>query len=175
MIKKFNEYNNITFKGSEPDWIKQQITNISVDYIDFNGNKKTGEIICNIGISKQLKKIFDKLLIIKFPIYNISPISNYDWDDDLSCEANNTSCFNWRKVLGSDKLSDHSIGMAIDINPMQNPWVTNKFGNLPKGSKYDLSAKGTITEEIANIFKQHGFLWGGDWKNPDYQHFYKKI
>ena len=165
----------IKLKGIEPDWVVSQLREISVDYINFDGEKKDGIIICNKFISQDLHMIFNYLLEIEFPIQSIRPISEFNWDDDLSCSNNNTSCFNYRKVMGTDKLSDHSIGMAIDINPMQNPWVHPRMGNLPKGSKYDISQNGTITEKISNVFKSHGFKWGGDWKNPDYQHFYKNV
>jgi hypothetical protein len=162
----------MTFKGNEPEWIKKQITEISVEYINFDGVIKTGIILCNQYIAESLIEIFQKLLEIKFPIHKISPISEFNWDDDLSCISNNSSCYNYRNILGTDKLSDHSVGMAIDINPMQNPWITNKYGNLPKGSLYNIEDIGTITNEVVNIFKKYGFLWGGKWENPDYQHFY---
>ena len=90
----------------------------------------------------------------------------------ISVKDNNTSCFNFRYVIGSDKLSDHSTGNAIDINPMQNPWVHPSSHKI-EGRKYDPSQKGTITEEIVNIFKKYGWDWGGNWRNPDYQHFFK--
>lgn len=176
MIKKFKIFeSNIEFKGDEPDWIVEQIDEIEVDYINFNDELKSGIIICNKHISDDLIKIFEELKSIKFPIFSIIPISNFDWDDDKTCEANNTSCFNYRKVMGTDKISDHGKGMAIDINPMQNPWITPRFGSLPKGSKYNINDKGTINKEVTDIFSNHNFLWGGDWKNPDYQHFYRKI
>jgi hypothetical protein len=163
------------FSGNEPDWLKKQIVEIEVKYVDFESKIQTGKIVCNKYISSKLKRIFKKLLEIEFPIYSIIPISEFNWNDDLSCENNNTSCFNYRKVKGTDFLSDHAKGLAIDINPVQNPWVNPKYGNLPKGSNYDITKKGTITEDIANIFKEDGFKWGGDWENSDYQHFYFKI
>lgn len=80
--------------------------------------------------------------------------------------------YNFRFIAGTRKLSDHSIGLAIDINPAQNTWVHKSALNL---FKYDPKVKGTIIKdnEIINIFKKYGWEWGGDWKNPDYQHFYK--
>ena len=75
-------------------------------------------------------------------------------------------------VSGTTKLSDHAIGLAIDINPKQNPWVhpsaLNKF-------PYILGEKGTIEkgDDVVSIFEKYGWSWGGNWRNPDYQHFFK--
>jgi hypothetical protein len=155
-----------------PKIVIDNITSINVEYIDFDGSVKNGDIVCNKNISFELSKIFGEIFNLKFPISKIRPIEYYNDDDMESVKDNNTSCFNFRYVIGSDKLSDHSTGNAIDINPMQNPWVHPSAHKI-EGRKYDPSQKGTITEEIVNIFKKYGWDWGGNWRNPDYQHFFK--
>ena len=155
-----------------PEIILKNISTISVRYIDFNGNDKSGDIICNKKVCDELKSIFSEIYDLQFPIKQISPISEFNDDDMESVKNNNTSCFCYRYVIGSDKLSDHSTGNAIDINPMQNPWVHPSAHKI-EGRKYDSNQKGTITPEIVDIFKKHGWLWGGNWRNPDYQHFFK--
>ena len=157
-----------------PQEIKSQMCGVRVKHIGFDGVTKGGRIICNKTIAEDLHEIFIHLMGIKFPIYSIIPISEFNWDDKESVSANNTSCFNWRFVIGSDKISDHALGLAIDINPMQNPWIHPSAHSIP-GRSYNTSKKGTITKdsEIVEIFRSHGFKWGGDWKNPDYQHFFK--
>lgn len=157
-----------------PQDVKSQMCRVHVKYIGFDGITKSGHIICNKIIAEDLHEIFLHLIGIKFPIYSIIPISEFGWDDKKSVAANNTSCFNWRFVIGSDKISDHALGLAIDINPMQNPWVHPSAHVIP-GRKYDESQRGTISKnsEVVEIFKSYGFGWGGDWKNPDYQHFFK--
>lgn len=176
IIKRFKIFESeIELKGTEPDWLIDQLIQIDIRHIDFNRKRRKGKIVCNKYIADDLKNIFEELFEIRFPIYSVLPISEFDWDDDKSCSANNTSCFNYRTVMGTDKLSDHAKGMAIDINPRQNPWVHPRVGNLPQGSEYKLRRKGTITKNIVEIFEKYGFKWGGNWKNPDYQHFYKSI
>ena len=89
---------------------------------------------------------------------------------------NNTVAFNYRKVKGSKVLSAHSYGMAIDINPIQNPHIKGKVIQ-PPNAKYDPKVKGTILRdsEIVKEFIKRGWQWGGRWKSSkDYQHFEKK-
>lgn len=175
-MKIFCLYLTMDFKikGTEPEWILTQLECIEVEYLDFNSNTRIGHIVCNIALSNDLINIFQLLYFNNFLIQEISPIVKYDWDDETSAVANNTSCFNYRQVEGTDILSDHALGLAIDINPMQNPWVHPILGNLPPGSSYDNESLGTINDLAVSIFKKLGFSWGGDWKDPDYQHFYKK-
>lgn len=130
-----------------------------------------------IEVNKHLKSdvisIFDELFNIKFPIYSIIPIDVFDYSDEQSVLANNSSGYNYRYVKGTNRLSDHSKGIAIDINPIQNPWLDKNAFSLKR--KYDIKEKGTITLDIVNIFKKYGWEWGGNWNIPDYQHFYKKM
>lgn len=167
MIKFFE-----AFISGTPEIVWRNITKIRVNYIDFNGDAKSGVIECNKKVAKELESIFKELFRIKFPIKEINPISYYDNDDMRSVKANNTSCFNYRFVIGSNKLSDHSTGNAIDINPMQNPWVHPSAHKI-EGREYNPLKKGTITDDVVEIFKLYGWSWGGNWKNPDYQHFFK--
>ena len=98
---------------------------------------------------------------------------------------NNTSCFNYRVIAGTSKLSNHSYGMAIDINPFFNPYVTFPNGEphaSPTGSEYyidrdkDFAYKITTDDLAYKLFTEHGFTWGGNWKSSkDYQHFEKKL
>ena len=110
-------------------------------------------------------------------------IDNYNADDELSMRANNTSCFNFRKVAGSKVLSKHSTGHAIDINPLYNPYFKKRNGKIfyqPKTAKAYLNRNHKFPYKITKgdlcykLFIQHGFKWGGDWKTvKDYQHFEK--
>lgn len=156
---------------------------LQVLYVDFDGNTQTGEIICNKALAKDLLEIFYELYTNQYQIDKIRLIDEYDADDDLSCADNNTSCFNYRTVSGSNNLSKHSLGRAIDINPFQNPYVTYPDGKIrisPEGSEpYADRSSGLdhmITENdlCYKLFKAHGFTWGGHWKSlKDYQHFQK--
>ena len=107
-------------------------------------------------------------------------IDYYNCNDDKSMEDNNTSAFNYRTVSGSRKLSDHSFGRAIDINPLFNPYIRRSKVQPENGRKYTdrgSHVEGMIQENdcVVQEFKSRGWQWGGDWKySKDYQHFYKK-
>ena len=119
--------------------------------------------------------MFRVILTEKFPIQAVVPVTSYDWDDDRSMEANNTSAFNYRTTTGSSTLSKHARGFAIDLNPVQNPYSKGST-ILPPGATYDDNAPGTLTENspIVQKFKELGWEWGGNWNTlKDYQHFEK--
>lgn len=172
-MKKIKSYLFFTESINIPDIIKHKITQIKVKYINFNGIVSEGIIECNIDVKNDLINIFDELLVLKFPICQINPISKFNNNDIDSVKGNNTSCFNYRYVIGTDKISDHATGNAIDINPMQNPWVHTSAHKIP-GREYNTNNKGTITSEVVTIFSKYGWQWGGNWRNPDYQHFFKE-
>lgn len=158
---------------------------ISVMYYDFNNQVQTGEIICNKAIAQDLVEIFYELYCNEYQIDKIRLVDEYQADDDLSCADNNTSCFNFRTVDGTSTLSKHAQGLAIDINPFQNPYVTYPNGKeriSPAGSEpYADRSSGLphiITENdlCYRLFTAHGFTWGGHWKTlKDYQHFQKAL
>lgn len=91
---------------------------LKVLHYDFNGNITLGEIVCNVIISNKLLDIFKTLYKNKYPIEKIKLIDDYDASDDLSMADNNSSAFNFRFVAGTTKLSNHSKGLAIDINTL---------------------------------------------------------
>lgn len=150
-----------------------------------DGRIKLGEMICHKDIADDLTDIFRKLFEAKYPIENMQLIDNYGADDIRSMEHNNNTCFNYRTVAGSKKLSNHSLGKAVDINPLYNPYVKRRkdgtFKVSPeKGRKYADRTK-TFKYKIDRndlayrLFKQHGFRWGGDYRSlKDYQHFEKE-
>lgn len=186
------------------DTLKDYITGVSypaegaaqIDYADLNylhvmhynfeGEAVEGEIICNAAIAQDLAEIFYELYIAEYQIEKITLIDNYSGDDTASMEDNNTSCFNYRTVDGTDKLSKHALGLAIDINPFYNPYVryTKDGGQLvsPEGSESYADRTSSFpykidTEDLCyRLFIEHGFTWGGNWNSSkDYQHFQKVL
>lgn len=162
-----------------------QLRFLHVLYYDFNSEIKDGELICNKQIADDLLEIFSTLYDNAYQIDKIQLIDVYDADDDLSCADDNTACFNYRVVAGSTTLSKHALGMAIDINPFYNPYVTYPDGKeriSPAGSEVyadrsndnpHMIRKGDLCYQL---FIDHGFTWGGEWKSlKDYQHFQKVI
>lgn len=152
--------------------IDNDIIKVTIDYIDFDGNEKSGVMEVHKDVKDEVKNIFREIKELNFPIFQVQTIENFNYDDEESVKANNSSAYNFRFVSGTTKLSDHAIGLAIDINPVQNPWIHPSALNL---FPYNPTSKGTIVanDDIVNIFKKYGWSWGGSWKNPDYQHFFK--
>lgn len=164
----------------------EDLSYVGVLYNDFDGNVQEGELICNNSIALDLVEIFEELYRNGYQFEEISLIDKYGGDDTLSMENNNTSCFNYRIVDGTDNLSQHAYGLAIDINPYYNPYVVfNKDGSgetyiSPKGSEAyadrskDFPYKIDENDLCYKLFIEHGFTWGGNWNSSkDYQHFQK--
>jgi hypothetical protein len=158
---------------------------LRIKHYDLQGRVHEGEMICNKRIANDLIDIFKELYRQKYPIERMRLIDDYDADDEKSMRANNTSCFCYRKVKGAKKLSSHSMGMAIDINPLYNPCykkynngkemvqpsTAKKYCNRNINFNYKI-VKGDL---LYRLFINHGFEWGGNWRSKkDYQHFEKK-
>lgn len=152
-------------------------------HIDGNGKERKGEIICHKSIADDLIEIFSQLYKARYAIHQVRLIDEYDASDEASMEANNTSCFCYRTMTGSrTRISKHGLGLAIDVNPLYNPYVkgnriepasARKYAHN-RGKRKDIPMKLDSNDLAVRLFKQHGFRWGGDWKNSkDYQHFEK--
>lgn len=168
----------------QPEVTIMDLSYVHVLYYDFEGMPAEGELICNQTIAQDLVEIFHELYKAEYQIEKIRLIDEYGGDDDLSMADNNTSCFNYRVVSGSSSLSKHAYGLAIDINPLYNPYITyNKDHSInvspAAGADYADRSKAfpyKIDENdlCCRLFKEHGFTWGGDWNScKDYQHFQK--
>lgn len=157
---------------------------LKVLHINAEGQPQLGELICHYSIAHDLIDIFKTLYKAHYPIERMMLIDYYGANDELSMAANNTSCFNCRYIEGTHKLSNHSSGRAIDINPLYNPYVWHdargklhvspakgkKYADRKKHFKYKIDAN----DLCYKTFIKHGFKWGGGWKHrKDYQHFEK--
>jgi len=157
----------------------EELRYLTLPYFDFNGEIQTGEMVCNKSIAEDLLFIFKALFRLKYPINSIRLIDDFDGDDEASMQANNTSCFNYRTVQGINQLSNHAYGKAVDINPLQNPWVPGNQVHPSNAKEYadrskDFPHKIDHNDPCYILFKSRGFFWGGDWSHSmDYQHFHK--
>lgn len=157
----------------------ERLNILHLSYYNFDGKiKKDGKMVVLDIISENVINIFNELFLMKFPISTILPIDKFNGSDEASMEANNTSCFNYRKISNKDLLSIHSYGLAIDLNPKQNPYYLNNDIIKPKTDiKYLLREnieKGMIDLKVSKIFFKNGFsIWGGNWEKEykDYHHF----
>ncbi len=150
---------------------------LSIRFYSFDGSIHPGQVLLDFCLCGDIEELFKLILREKFPVQSAIPIAHsmFHWDDELSMEANNTSAFNYRYISGTSKLSNHALGRAIDINPLQNPFIKDGI-TQPKDAAYDAEKPGTITADsfIVEFLKDKGWLWGGDWGDrKDYQHFEK--
>ncbi len=160
---------------------KQEL--VEVLYCSFDGRIHKGQVVIDYRLAEDIKEIFRVVLESRFPIGSAIPISHDKFykdgkwnEDDLSMLSNNSSGFNYRNATGSKKLSQHAYGFAIDINPVQNPYIKGDI-ILPAAAVYDPQKPGTLSRDcpVVKAFLRLGWRWGGDWKSlKDYMHFEKE-
>ncbi len=159
---------------------------VEVSYWDFEGRSQQGELIVHRAVAQDIVEIFRDLYHAKYPIRKMRLVSDYKGSDYRSIEADNTSAFNCRTVAGTTKWSKHAYGRAIDINPLENPYIsrTGKISHK-RSLRYRTRKHHANTPEdramilpkdtITTLFIAHGWKWGGAWRTiKDYQHFSKK-
>lgn len=149
---------------------------------DLDGNILVGEMVTDKNIAGDLLEIFRELYVQSYPIEKMRLPDYWDASDEAQMRANNSSCFNYRPVSHTTKVSKHGRGIAVDINPLYNPYVkTLKDGTESvepaTGKPYlkrdaDFPYKLVKGDLCYRLFIEHGFKWGGNWTNSkDYQHF----
>ena len=189
--RKFMEDNSFKMysaDGTENDWVRfEDLRYLKLRHFGFDNKIHDGEMVVHESIAREVLEIFKELLDAKFPIYQMRLIDYYNSDDEASMSDNNTSCLRMGEDSFTRKRPWHAIGLAIDINPMNNPCCYPKAkADEPKfvphnSSKYldrTLSEKGMIKKGDAcyNAFAKRGWEWGGSWNNPvDLHHFQKYV
>lgn len=155
---------------------------LEVRYMSFDGRCHQGQIVVHADLKNEVCEVFAEALVAGFPVQSLIPVShpkfrqNGRWSDELSMQANNSSGFNYRQIIGSSKLSMHARGRAIDINPLLNPYIRDKV-TLPPNAEYCPAEPGVMTPEcvVVRAFLERGWSWGGNWITlKDYHHFEKR-
>lgn len=186
------------FKKIKKNWARAspiplyRLKVVTFSYVDFNGKQhKNGQCVVMDAVAPRVLKIFKELYKRQFPIHQAKRIEFFGADDDRSMKANNSSSYNARTNIGdSGYHSLHAYGLAIDINPVQNPFHSFKNNTERKqGIRRTKPAEGSeqyinrrrarndklpgLAEDIVDIFDRNGFnIWGGNWNDPiDWQHF----
>jgi hypothetical protein len=149
---------------------------VTVTHHTFDGGVATGEIVVSAQVTEDVVAVFEALFAAGYPIERMELVDVYAADDDRSMAANNTSAFNCRTVSGTSRWSQHAYGLAIDINPLYNPYVRGAHVAPPEGSAYADRTDGNPAlihpgDAAVVAFAAIGWSWGGDWSSPDYQHF----
>lgn len=178
--KSYKENSNISL---------DKLVYIKLNYYNFNNEIVEGELIVNKLITNDIINIFKELFENKYQINSIKLIDDY-WinngveSDINSIKHNNSSAFNYRNIPNTNNLSHHALGLAIDINPRQNPYVVfvngqRDYSNFDEEEIY--YAENRVGDHVIThddlcykVFIKYGFTWGGDWNHAkDYQHFEK--
>lgn len=159
---------------------------IRVDYYDFDGVSRSGELIMHREAAGDIVKIFARLYEAGYPVRQMRLVSDFGGSDWQSIDADNTSAFNCRRATGSKKWSKHAYGRAIDLNPIENPYISKsghiahkaslKYRKRVHHNHFSPSDSALLLEndKAVKIFKSYGWKWGGDWQGvKDYQHFVK--
>ncbi|WP_159081306.1 CapA family protein [Nocardioides sediminis] len=148
---------------------------------DYDGRARTGEMVVHRRYARDVTRAFGRLYDVGFPIRRMRLVDDYDGDDDRSMAANNTSGFNCRRVAGQAGWSDHAYGAAIDVNPIQNPYVRPGSVVPPSGRGFARIDRSTgalvpagvirVADPVVEAFARIGWDWGGYWvSSKDYQH-----
>ncbi len=151
-----------------------QLRTVRVSHWGFDGKQRRGSIVVARRVAPQIVTVFRRLWAAKFPIRRLTPVSAYRGDDDRSMAADNTSGFNCRFVGGTSRWSMHAYGEAIDVNPVENPYVQGSRVSPPAGRAYVSRTpyrKGMALpgNALVRAFAAVGWRWGASF--GDYQHF----
>lgn len=156
---------------------------LRMTYLGFDGAAHTGEMVVREEFAGDVVGVFRRLYDARWPIQQMRLVDDYGGDDSRSMAANNTSGYNCRTIAGTHTWSAHAYGAAIDINPVQNPYLTASAVHPPAAARFvgiDRSSaasgipRGAIREGdvVVRAFARIGWEWGGRWSPPhDYQHF----
>ena len=160
---------------------REELRYLTVLHVDAAGETHPGEMIVNAQIAEDVLEILRELYQAGYPIEKIRLVEEYGADDETSMEDNNSSCFNYRPITGSTRISRHGLGLAVDINPLYNPCTRVVDGERicepANGWDYldreaDFPYKITEGDLCWQLFTERGFTWGGSWTSvKDYQHF----
>lgn len=154
---------------------------VEVPYVGFDGFVHEGEVVVHEDVARDVVNVFAAMYRTGFPLQSVRLIDEFGGDDNRSMAANNSSGYNCRRVAGSDAWSAHAYGRAVDVNPVQNPYVLDGRALPPASQPFvdvdrsvgAASDQGVITTDgpVARAFARIGWTWGADFEEPDYQHF----
>jgi hypothetical protein len=156
-----------------------QLRRLRLTYWGFDRRAHTGTLIVNVRAVRPLTQVFSRLYAARFPIRRMRPIDVYGGNDERSLAADNTAAFNCRYAIatGPKRWSVHAYGLAVDVNPVENPYLDRGRVHPRAGRAYlDRSRRrsgmavpgGLLVRSFASV----GWQWGGRWSgSPDYQHF----
>ncbi len=150
---------------------------LTLSYWGFDGAAHRGRLVVNGEVARQVVSVFRQLFQAHYPIRRMVLVDHFGADEDRVMAADDTCGYNGRWVYGKPGVwSEHAFGKAIDINPLENPYVYGGKVAPAAGRKYldrELRSPGMIEADDAAVraFASIGWVWGGSWASPDYMHF----
>lgn len=149
---------------------------VTVTYRGFDGATATGELVVHADVAESVVAVFGELFALGYPVRSMRLVDDFGGDDDASMAADNTSAFNCRPISRGTGWSEHAYGRAIDLNPVENPYVRDGLvlppAGVPYASRPEVPGVLHAGDAVVRAFAAHGWRWGGDWSSPvDYQHF----
>jgi hypothetical protein len=174
-----------------PDSLRQRMTSwhpgcpvglddlrlLTLSFWGFDRRPHSGRLVVHEDVARGVVSVFRTLYDARFPIRRMRLVDAYGSDDFRSIEADNTSAFNCRRATGSSSWSEHAYGRAIDLDPIENPYVSDGRTSHRASRRY-LDRSGRLPgmvhdgDVVVRAFAAIGWGWGGRWGDPaDYQHF----
>ncbi len=150
---------------------------VRITYVGFDVEAHRGRLVVHRRWARDLVEVFRRIYSRGFPIRRVRLVDRYGADDQASMRADNTSAFNCRSVAGTTTWSRHAYGAAIDVNPVENPYVSGAHVSPRNGEPYADRSEvrpGMIAarDVVWRAFRSIGWAWGGSWSGAqDYQHF----
>ncbi|MEZ4359101.1 MAG: M15 family metallopeptidase [Kofleriaceae bacterium] len=152
-----------------------ELAYLRVGHLDFDGRPCVGELIVARPLVAATRALFGRLWALGFPLRSLRLIDEFGGSDDASMAADNSSAFNFRTIAGTARLSQHALGRAVDLNPLENPWLAGGGVQPAAGAAYldrrhvrpgMIVRPGPVTAALDEL----GWEWGGDWPQADYHH-----
>ena len=156
-----------------------RLRRIRFGYWGFDGRVHRGALVVESRVTGDVVAVFRRLYRARFPLRRVRPVDAYGGDDERSLAADNTAAFNCRYAVasGPKRWSAHAYGEAIDVNPVENPYLEGGRVHPRAGRRFlDRSharpGMATAGGVLVRAFASVGWRWGGRWSgSPDYQHF----
>lgn len=155
----------------------QDLRLLRLTHWNFLGEECRGQMVLAVGVAERVCEVFARMYAARFPIEKMRLIDDYAGSDQESMSDNNCSAFNCRTISGSTHVSKHALGLAIDINPVQNPYVSGDTVLPAAAGPYadrSRALPGMLqpNDAVVSAFAAAGWTWGGLWQDPrDYHHF----
>ena len=151
-----------------PRW--DELAYVTCTHVTLDGGVGRGELVVATAIATRAVELLRRLYAIGFPIRQLRLVDDYGGDDDASMAADNASAFNFRVVAGTDVLSQHARGLAIDLNPVENPWrrpdrVVPKQGEAFLDRRHMRPGMIVRPGPVVAVLDEQGWEWGGDWRH----------